>query len=93
MRSTGAVNGYTGWMTRGRGGWLGSGRNEWAGAGNHVLQSISNRVLRKELPHLKEWCGDHHLWATRCYYDSVGARWEVDEKYIRAHNIYEHNRT
>jgi len=41
---------------------------------------------------LKEWCCDHHHWASSCYYDSVGAGREVDEKYIPAHNIYEHNR-
>jgi len=54
MRSTGPMNGYTGWMTRGRGGWLGSGRNGWAGAEYHILQGRSNRVLRKEFPHLEE---------------------------------------
>jgi hypothetical protein len=86
------MNGSTGWMIRGRGGWLGSGRNGWAGAGYHILQCISNRVLRKEFPHLKEWCGNHHQWAPSCYYDSVGAGRELDEKYIQAHNIYEYNR-
>jgi hypothetical protein len=85
------MNGSTGWMIRGRGGWLGSGRIMWAGNGYHFFQGISNRVLRKEFPHLKEWCGDHHLWAPRCYYDSVGADREVDEKYILTHNIYGHN--
>ena len=74
-------------MIRGKGGWLGSGRNGWAGAGHHVLQGISNRVRRKEFPHLKEWCGDYQ-WAPSCYYDFVGASWDVDEKYIPAHNIY-----
>ena len=78
-------------MIRGRGGWLGSGRNGWAGAGNHILQGIRYRVPRKEFPHLKESCGDHHQWAPSCYYDSVGAGREVDEKYIPAHNIYGHN--
>jgi hypothetical protein len=45
-------------------------------------------VLGKEFPYLKEWCGDHHQWAPSCYYDSVGAGREVDEKYIPAYNIY-----
>jgi len=34
---------------------------------------------------LKEWCGDH-LWAPSCYHGSVGAGWDVVEKYISAHN-------
>jgi len=29
---------------------------------------------------------------TICYYSSVGAGWDVVEKYIPAHNTYEHNR-
>ena len=57
-----------------------------------MIKGRSSRALRKEFPHLKEWCGDHHLWDSSCYYDSVGAGREVDEKYIQAHNIYEHNR-
>ena len=32
-----------------------------------------------------------HLWAPSCYHGSVSAGWDVDEKYISAHNIYEHN--
>ena len=27
-----------------------------------MIKGRSSRVLRKEFPHLKEWCGDH-LWA------------------------------
>jgi len=48
-------------------------------------------VLRKEFPHLKEWCGDYQ-WAPSCYHGSVIAGWDVVEKYILAHNTYEHNR-
>jgi putative transposase len=56
-----------------------------------------------EFPYLKEWCGKH-LWASSCYHGSVGAGWDVVEKYIvgagwdvvekyiSAHNTYEHNR-
>jgi len=40
---------------------------------------------------LKEWCGKY-LRASSCYHDSVGAGRDVVEKYIPAHNIYEHNR-
>jgi putative transposase len=56
-----------------------------------MIKARSSRVLRKEFPHLKEWCGDH-LWAPSCYHDSVGAGWDVVEKYISAQNTYEHNR-
>ena len=34
----------------------------------------------------------HHLWAPSCYHGSVGAGWDVVEKYILAHNTYGHNR-
>jgi putative transposase len=57
-----------------------------------IIKGRSSRVLRGEFPHLKEWCGDH-LWAPSCYHGSVGAGWDVVEKYILAHNKYEHNRT
>ena len=56
-----------------------------------MIKGRSSRVLRKEFPHLKEWCGDH-LWAPSCYHGSVGNGWDVVEKYISAHNTYEHNR-
>jgi len=43
MRSTGAGNGYTGWMIRGGGGgWLGRGRNGWAG---ECLKIISRHTI------------------------------------------------
>ena len=56
-----------------------------------MIKGRSSRLLRKEFPHLKEWCGDR-LWAPSCYHGSVGAGWDVVEKYISAHNTYEHNR-
>ncbi|MCL7474877.1 MAG: IS200/IS605 family transposase [ANME-2 cluster archaeon] len=56
-----------------------------------MIKGRSSRVLRKEFPHLKEWCGDH-FWAPSCYHGSVGNGWDVVEKYISAHNPYEHNR-
>jgi len=56
-----------------------------------MIKCGSSIVLRKKFPHLKEWCGKH-LRASSCYHGSVGAGWEVVEKYIPAHNTYEHNR-
>jgi putative transposase len=56
-----------------------------------MIKGRSNRMLRKESLHLKEWCGDH-LWTSSCYHGSVGAGWNVVEKYISAHNTYEHDR-
>ncbi|MBC2745816.1 MAG: IS200/IS605 family transposase [ANME-2 cluster archaeon] len=56
-----------------------------------MIKGRSSRVLREEFPHLKEWCGDY-LRAPSCYHGSVGAGWDVVEKYISAHNTYEHNR-
>jgi len=56
-----------------------------------MIKGRSSRVLRKEFPHLKEWCGDH-LWAPSCYHGFVGAGWDVVEKYISAHNTYGYNR-
>jgi putative transposase len=55
------------------------------------IKGKSSRVLRKEFPHLKEWCRDH-FWAPSCYYGSVGNGWEVVERYISAHNTYEYNK-
>jgi len=45
------------------------------------LKGRTSRILRKEFPHLKEFC-DEHLWAPSCYHGSVGNGWEVVEKYI-----------
>jgi len=49
-----------------------------------MIKGRSSRVLRKEFPHLVEWCGKH-LWAPSCYHGSVGNGWDVVEKYISAH--------
>ena len=46
------------------------------------LKDRTSRILRKEFPHLKEFC-DEHLWAPSCYHGSVGNGWEVVEKYIQ----------
>jgi len=45
------------------------------------LKVRTSRILRKEFPHLKEFC-DEHLWAPSCYHGSVVNGWEVVEKYI-----------
>ncbi len=49
------------------------------------IKRRSSRILRKEFPHLRDWCGDH-LWAPGCYHGSVGQGWEVVEKYISTQN-------
>ncbi len=36
------------------------------------IKGRSNRILRKEFPHLKEWCGEH-MWAPSCFHGSVGS--------------------
>jgi putative transposase len=46
------------------------------------IKGRSSKVLRKEFPHLKDWCRDH-LWAPSCYHGSVGHGWEVVERYIQ----------
>jgi len=45
------------------------------------LKGRSSRILRKEFPHLKEWC-DEHFWAPSCFHGSVGSGWDVVKKYI-----------
>ncbi len=55
------------------------------------IKGVSSRILRKEFPHLQEWCGDH-LWAPSCFHGSVGHGWDVVEKYIREQDRYEYNR-
>jgi hypothetical protein len=57
--------------------------------GNNVRIEQGESILGISL--LKEWCGKH-LWAPSCYHGSVGSGWDVVEKYISAHNTYEHNR-
>jgi putative transposase len=49
------------------------------------------RILRKEFPHLREWCEDH-LWVPSCFHGSVGNGWEVVEKYISEQHTHEYNR-
>lgn len=51
------------------------------------LKGRTSRILRKEFPHLKEFC-DEHLWAPGCYHGSVGNGWEVVEKYIQTQDIH-----
>ena len=58
---------------------------------SRMIKGGSSRMPLMEFSNLKEWCGDH-LWAPSCYHGSVGAGWDVVEKYISAHNTYEHNR-
>lgn len=56
-----------------------------------IIKGKSSRILRKEFPQLKEWCGDN-LWAPSSYHGSVGSGWDVVERHIQAHNTYEYNR-
>ncbi|NJD51563.1 MAG: IS200/IS605 family transposase [Candidatus Methanoperedens sp.] len=46
------------------------------------LKERTSRIIRKEFPHLKEWCGEH-MWAPSCFHGSVGNGWEIVEKYIQ----------
>ncbi|TRZ89844.1 MAG: IS200/IS605 family transposase [Methanosarcinales archaeon] len=55
------------------------------------IKGSTSRILRKEFPHLKEWCGEH-FWAPSCFHGSVGNGWDVVEKYIREQDMYEYNR-
>ncbi len=56
-----------------------------------IQKGSSSRILRKEFPHLREWC-DEHFWAPSCFHGSVGNGWDVVEKYIREQDKYEYNR-
>src|SRR3990170_5048449 len=51
------------------------------------LKGWTSRRLRKEFPHLKEFCDDH-LWAPSCYHGSVGNGWDVVEKCIRGQDTH-----
>ncbi|MFH1323238.1 MAG: IS200/IS605 family transposase [Methanobacteriota archaeon] len=51
------------------------------------LKGRTSRILRKEFPHLKEWCGEH-MWAPSCFHGSVGQGWEVVEKYIQTQDTH-----
>ncbi|NJD76518.1 MAG: hypothetical protein FIB08_05400 [Candidatus Methanoperedens sp.] len=55
------------------------------------IKGSTSRILRKEFPHLKEWCGEL-FWAPSCFHGSVGQGWDVVEKYIREQDKYEYNR-
>jgi len=58
---------------------------------SRMIKSKSSRMPWMEFSNLTEWCGER-LWVPGCYHSSVGNGWEVVEKYISAHNTYEHNR-
>jgi hypothetical protein len=45
------------------------------------------KILRKEFPHLKEFCDDH-LWAPSCYHGYVGNGWEVVENDISGQDTH-----
>ena len=51
------------------------------------IKGVSSRELRKEFPHLKNWCPDH-LWAPSCFHGSVGHGWDVVERYIDGQKKY-----
>ncbi len=45
------------------------------------IKGKSSRILRKEFPHLVEWC-PKGLWAPSCYHGSVGYGPEAVKNYI-----------
>ncbi|HLB71877.1 MAG: IS200/IS605 family transposase [Candidatus Methanoperedens sp.] len=47
------------------------------------LKGRTSRILRKEFPHLKEWCGEH-MWAP----GSAGNGWDVVSKYIETQDVH-----
>ncbi len=51
------------------------------------LKGRTSRILRKEFPHLKEWCG-YHMWAPSCFHGSVGNGWDVVGKYIETQEVH-----
>ena len=51
------------------------------------LKGRTSRILRKEFPHLKEWCGEH-MWAPSCFHGSVGQGWDVVSKYIETQDVH-----
>ena len=51
------------------------------------LKGRMSRILRKEFPHLKEWCGEHR-WAPSCFHGSVGQGWDVVSKYIETQDVH-----
>ncbi|MDO8727100.1 MAG: IS200/IS605 family transposase [Candidatus Methanoperedens sp.] len=54
------------------------------------LKGRTSRILRKEFPHLKEWCGEH-MWAPSRFHGSVGNGWDVVSKYIETHDLHHAN--
>jgi putative transposase len=51
------------------------------------IKGVSSRILRKEFPHLQEWCGDH-LWAPSYFHGSVGNGWDVVSRYIETQDVH-----
>ncbi len=51
------------------------------------LKGRTSKILRKEFPHLKEWCGEH-MWAPSCFHGSVGNGWDVVSKYIETQDVH-----
>jgi putative transposase len=51
------------------------------------LKGKKSRILRKEFPHLREWCGEH-MWAPSCFHGSVGNGWDVVSKYIETQDVH-----
>ena len=51
------------------------------------LKGRTSRILRKEFPHLREWCGEH-MWAPSCFHGSVGQGWDVVSKYIETQDVH-----
>ncbi|CAG0979110.1 hypothetical protein METP1_01670 [Methanosarcinales archaeon] len=51
------------------------------------LKRRTSRILRKEFPHLKEWCGEH-MWAPSCFHGSVGNGWDVVSRYIETQDVH-----
>ena len=46
-----------------------------------IIKGNSSKLLRKEHPHLKKWCGDH-LLVPNCYHGYVNNVWDV----VAGHN-------
>lgn len=51
------------------------------------IKGSSNKILRKEFPHLVEWCGEH-FWAPSYFHGSVGNGWDVVSKYIETQDVH-----
>lgn len=51
------------------------------------LKGRTSRILRKEFPHLKEWCGEH-MWAPSCFHGSVGNGLDVVSRYIETQDVH-----